>query len=91
VLVPRAEALELLRFRDVVFPRKKLEWEDELAQTDAMLSDCLASYEHMTEVARVRAQALEKAESGHSTLTVVLWTVLGVVAGAAAGYAITRF
>lgn len=94
LLVPAGEALELLRFRNVTCPMALQMLREDLAESEDQV-------EHLTmlvELERARALAHRDAaesraqDAGHSTWTVVAWTIIGVAIGAGgfAAYTLTR-
>lgn len=85
-LVPDKEALELLYLRDVKYPRALLDWQQDVAQTEEDIEECLSTLESVRALSVARGAQLDDVEAGHSTLTVVGWTVLGLALGFGAGY-----
>lgn len=84
--MPDGEARELLYLRDVKYPRALLDWQQDVAEAEEAIEECLGTLESVRLLSEARGRQLDDVETGHTTLEVVGWTVLGLALGFGAGY-----
>jgi hypothetical protein len=83
---PTDEILELLHLRNVKHPQALLDWQNDVAQAEEDIAECLGALEDVQALAEARGRELDAVDAGHSTWTVVGWAVVGLTLGFGAGY-----